>query len=701
MDDKSEVLVKNLRKFINHVDEMSNEDNPSGNGFNREYIELREIAAANKQENRFPAEAGKLPYNIKKNRYKDIIPFDEQRVVLEEVDGVEGSDYINASLIMSIHNNEAYIASQGPLPHTVNDFWRMVWEQNVKVIMMACKEVEANKKKCARYWPESKEKEVRGKILVELLEDEAVGSQNDCFERKMSVSHEDSNEMRIVTQYHYTGWPDHGIPDDIDVIMEMMARMRDIRSHDKDFAPVVVHCSAGCGRTGTICAIDYAWEVLKSGNLDEEFSMYEIVHYMREQRQSMIQTPDQYEMAHLCVRWLFEKHIEVIEENIYANFESVTPTQDVRNEVGPYETVGGGGFNNSISPAFSIQSKKPCSNQSSLLEKECLSTIDTYVNKDSESVQKPTVPSKKPELTAKPLNDLSKERREIVEQEKDSKKPKELGKSKGYENVIEKDSYENVGNSDSSSVLKLGTPISNVEKQKSVLPERPDSSPKSKNRSSVGQKSGPSFVSSVAERKSGPSFVSSASEQKSGPSFVSSATEQKSGPAFVSSVPEKPIPTKSGPLFEESGPSVARPKSNQLQKQTSLQGQNVTRITVGDSNKSRISYIGNPPPIDNTYSVAHSSSQNQPKVDKQPAPTKPQRKSSLRNSSSSDQPKTPSDPGNVYSFASHPEVDNKSKPTVNGMKESEAVFRQEPSEGAVYSQVSFNTGVNQYLNLHV
>ncbi|ESP00313.1 hypothetical protein LOTGIDRAFT_140954, partial [Lottia gigantea] len=228
---------------------------------------------------------GKKPVNIKKNRYKDILPFDESRVIL---DGKEkGEEFINASYIKGPNGEKNYIASQGPLPHTVNDFIRMLWELKIEIVFMSCRleEGEPKKKKCEKYWTDSGESKEFGKITVTTVSYEFTN--REVLMRRIHLSCDGSHHR--VTQFHYIGWPDHGIPDHPSLLNIMINHMRvERKRHD---IPLVVHCSAGCGRTGTICAIDYAWTLLNEGKIGKDFSLYDIILKMREQRQSMVQTP--------------------------------------------------------------------------------------------------------------------------------------------------------------------------------------------------------------------------------------------------------------------------------------------------------------------------------------------------------------------------------------------------------------------------
>lgn len=317
-----------LTKFIQHVNELEAKDERTTmTGFEQEFRELRMLGIRHKEEDTFPAEEGKKTHNIKKNRYKDIIPYDCTRVKLSPIPNVPGSDYINANYIESASKGHGYIASQGPLPNTVGDFWRMIMELHVDTVVMACKEEESNKPKCERYWPKDGESKTFGTVDVQLEMENKVSS--DFIIRKLKAKHND--EVREITQLHLAEWPDHGVPDveDQTSILDAITMLSERTRKD---IPVVVHCSAGCGRTGTICSIDYAQTLLKDGNITADFSLFEIIKRMRTQRQSMVQTPDQYQLAHYVVRQIFRNHLKSLGHGaVYENvniFENVNSSQN-------------------------------------------------------------------------------------------------------------------------------------------------------------------------------------------------------------------------------------------------------------------------------------------------------------------------------------------------------------------------------------
>lgn len=232
--------------------------------------------------------------NRKKNRYKDILPYDHTRVVLPKNKFVDGSDYINANNIMDANSKVCYIASQGPMLNTVDDFWRMIWHNEVKLIIMACKEVELGKPRCQRYWPYGDDV-VQFEDITVSMDSEKTFAQNMKM-RKMKVSK--GNKERLVTQLHYMDWPDHGAPETSETILHLISIAREINPEDDP--PILIHCSAGCGRTGAIIAIDTARKLIQKRA--KTINVYDIVSWLRKQRPSMVQTKDQYEFIYEVIR---------------------------------------------------------------------------------------------------------------------------------------------------------------------------------------------------------------------------------------------------------------------------------------------------------------------------------------------------------------------------------------------------------------
>ncbi|XP_071021822.1 tyrosine-protein phosphatase non-receptor type 12-like [Oncorhynchus clarkii lewisi] len=293
-----------LRGFLAQVESKEAEEEEAESGFTGEFSRLKRQSTKYRTDKTYPTKVAEKQENVKKNRYKDIVPFDHSRVKLSLTTSKNDNDYINASFIKGVSGARAYIATQGPLPHTVLDFWRMLWEYNIEVIVMACREYEMGRKKCERYWPEKQEEPfVCDPFTIYCDSEESKG---DYVSRHLRVTYR--NWCRTLRQLHYINWPDHGVPDTIPPILELLQEMRSYQAHGD--VPICIHCSAGCGRTGALCAIDYTWNLVKTQLLKEDFSIYDLVQDMRTQRPSVVQTKEQYELVYRTIKFLFEKYLQ-------------------------------------------------------------------------------------------------------------------------------------------------------------------------------------------------------------------------------------------------------------------------------------------------------------------------------------------------------------------------------------------------------
>ncbi|EAL70599.1 protein-tyrosine phosphatase 1 [Dictyostelium discoideum AX4] len=206
---------------------------------------------------------GDKKHNTSKNRYTNILPVNHTRVQLKKIQDKEGSDYINANYIDGAYPKQ-FICTQGPLPNTIADFWRMVWENRCRIIVMLSRESENCRIKCDRYWPEQiggeqfsiygNGNEVFGTYSVELVE-VIQDPEREIITRNIRLTFE--GETRDITQYQYEGWPDHNIPDHTQPFRQLLHSITNrqnqiIPSSDRN-VPIIVHCSAGVGRTGTFC----------------------------------------------------------------------------------------------------------------------------------------------------------------------------------------------------------------------------------------------------------------------------------------------------------------------------------------------------------------------------------------------------------------------------------------------------------------
>ncbi|XP_075455733.1 tyrosine-protein phosphatase non-receptor type 12 isoform X2 [Ascaphus truei] len=318
--------VEILRTFIEKVQAMNTRDRNGEDHFACDFMRLRRLSTKYRTEKIYPTITGEKEENVKKNRYKDILPFDHSRVRLALKIPPHESDYVNANFIKGVHGPKAYIATQGPLANTVIDFWRMIWEYNVVIIVMACREFEMGRKKCERYFPSYGEQALSfGPFRISC---ETEQSRTDYFVRTLLL--EFQNESRKIHQFHYVNWPDHDVPSSFDSILDMISLMRDYQAHED--VPICIHCSAGCGRTGAICAIDYTWNLLKARRIPEEFNVFHLIQDMRTQRHSAVQTKEQYELVHRAIAQLFEKQLQV--------YESESRKIDSLDEINTDKTIG-------------------------------------------------------------------------------------------------------------------------------------------------------------------------------------------------------------------------------------------------------------------------------------------------------------------------------------------------------------------------
>uniref|UniRef100_A0A673AFV3 protein-tyrosine-phosphatase n=1 Tax=Sphaeramia orbicularis TaxID=375764 RepID=A0A673AFV3_9TELE len=237
----------------------------------------------------FTWEHSNLEVNKPKNRYANVIAYDHTRVVLAPIEGILGSDYINANYIDGYRKQNAYIATQGPLAETFGDFWRMVWEQRAASVVMMTRLEEKSRIKCDQYWP-SRGTETYGMIQVTLLDTMELATF--CI-RTFSLHKSGSSERREVRQFQFTAWPDHGVPEYPTPFLNFLRRVK--ACNPPDAGPIIAHCSAGVGRTGCFIVIDGMLERIRH---ERTVDIYGHVTLMRSQRNYMVQTEDQYSFIH-------------------------------------------------------------------------------------------------------------------------------------------------------------------------------------------------------------------------------------------------------------------------------------------------------------------------------------------------------------------------------------------------------------------
>ncbi|XP_040191411.1 receptor-type tyrosine-protein phosphatase alpha isoform X1 [Rana temporaria] len=285
-----------------HLQKLYNKISGNSNGLEEEFKKLTSIKIQNDK-----MRTGNLPANMKKNRVLQIIPYEFNRVIIPVKRGEENTDYVNASFIDGYRQKDSYIASQGPLRHTMEDFWRMIWEWKSCSIVMLTELEERGQEKCVQYWP-SEGTMSFGDITMELKKEEECESYT---VRDLLVTNTRENKARQIRQFHFHGWPEVGIPTDgkgmINIIAAVQKQQQQSGNH-----PITVHCSAGAGRTGTFCALSTVLERVKAeGILD----VFQTVKSLRLQRPHMVQTLEQYEFCYRVV----QEYIDAFSD--YANFK--------------------------------------------------------------------------------------------------------------------------------------------------------------------------------------------------------------------------------------------------------------------------------------------------------------------------------------------------------------------------------------------
>lgn len=269
-----------------------------------------------------PLDAARLPENRGKNRYNNILPYDSTRVKLSYLEDDPCSDFINASYIPGNNFRREYIATQGPLPGTKDDFWRMVWQHDVYNIVMVTQCVEKGRVKCDHYWPADREPLYYGDLVVQMLSESVLA---EWTIREFKISSEGRPSFpRVVRHFHYTVWPDHGVPETTQSLIEFVRTVRDYIDRAPSTGATVVHCSAGVGRTGTFMVLDRVLQQLDSiGTVD----VYGCVFDLRLHRSHMVQTEYQYSFLHQCVRDVLRaRKLRSEQENpLYPIYENFNP----------------------------------------------------------------------------------------------------------------------------------------------------------------------------------------------------------------------------------------------------------------------------------------------------------------------------------------------------------------------------------------
>ncbi|GFO09045.1 receptor-type tyrosine-protein phosphatase beta [Plakobranchus ocellatus] len=270
------------------------------------------------------SDEAKREENRVKNRYVNILPYDFSRVKLSILsDEHETMDFINANYIPGFNSVREYIATQGPMYCTIPDFWRMMWEQNSKIIVMLSDLQEAGKRKVDLYWPENLNEPINyGNIVVEMTN---FSQLNKYTIRNFKISWGE-NEPRRVTHFFLAGWMDFSANLKYSDVLEFAKLVRQ-EATPANSGPIVVHCSAGVGRTGTFIALDYFMQHLDRYGLDFEIDIFSYVMRMRYHRPSMVQAETQYVFIYDALYEVIKQKLKEEEERMYDN--NVRPGSNV------------------------------------------------------------------------------------------------------------------------------------------------------------------------------------------------------------------------------------------------------------------------------------------------------------------------------------------------------------------------------------
>uniref|UniRef100_A0A665W154 protein-tyrosine-phosphatase n=1 Tax=Echeneis naucrates TaxID=173247 RepID=A0A665W154_ECHNA len=315
------INAANIENRVRELNKVADNSEKPKQGFWEEF----EVLQQQECKLLYPRKEGQKLENKSKNRYKNILPFDTTRVEIRETDpDVPGADYINANYIRvkgrHMEEGKVFIATQGCLQNTVIDFWKMVYQESTHVIVMTTKEIERGRNKCVRYWPELHTTKEFGKVLVRNVDEQPA---QDYILRKLEVTRLDRKEpVRYIWHYQYLSWPDHGVPNEPGGVLWFLEEVNRTQSTIPDTGPIIVHCSAGIGRTGTIIVIDILIDIINRQGLDCDIDIPKTIQRVRQQRSGMVQTEAQYKFIYMAVQQYIDTAQKRLEEEQSQSFYS-------------------------------------------------------------------------------------------------------------------------------------------------------------------------------------------------------------------------------------------------------------------------------------------------------------------------------------------------------------------------------------------
>ncbi|XP_046319711.1 tyrosine-protein phosphatase non-receptor type 18 isoform X3 [Marmota monax] len=283
-------MSHNLDAARSFLEQLEEQGGLKGEVLAAEFSDIRVRSAAWKADGVRSTEVGSRPENIQKNRYKDVVPYDQTRVILSLLQEEGHGDYINGNFI--------------------------------QVILMACRETENGRKKCERYWAQEHKPLQIGFFCITLTKETQLKA--DIILRTLQVTFQ--KESRSVHQLQYMSWPDRGVPSNPDHILIMVEEAHRLQGCGP--GPLCVHCSAGCGRTGVLCIVDYVRQLLLTQMIPPNFNLFNLVLEIRKQRPAAVQTEEQYRFLYHTVAQMFYSALQTTSPHYQNLKENCVPLYD-------------------------------------------------------------------------------------------------------------------------------------------------------------------------------------------------------------------------------------------------------------------------------------------------------------------------------------------------------------------------------------